>query len=348
MSTELAGKRDGIPERFSPGEMRGQLIEAEHLTRYRWASTIAAGKRVLDAGCGTAYGSAILAGGGAREVVGVDLAESVLESVRIDMPEEVRLEAGDLCDLAAYEDASFDLVVCFEVIEHFENPAPVLDHLARVLAPDGVLLISSPNRAEYPPGNPHHLHQEYLPAELAAELGQRLNNVQLLRQHSYVTSAVFSDQAFAGGGEEPLPNLPVYKLVSGELDKEMFTLACASDGPLPPMPTLAMLTSHLGLRQWIAVTEDQEQALHAHRLYIHELEAKAADREQLQQLLAEGEQRFTEVSALEAQIDELKEENQRLERSKRELHELRASPSWRITQPIRDWKRSLRRLLGSA
>ena len=40
----------------------------------------------------------------------------------------------------------------------------MLDQLARVLRPDGLLLISSPNRGHYVPGNPHHRH-EYTPLE---------------------------------------------------------------------------------------------------------------------------------------------------------------------------------------
>jgi ubiquinone/menaquinone biosynthesis C-methylase UbiE len=138
---ELAAK--GVPERFSPDDMAGQLLEAEHLARYRWAASIASGKKVLDAGCGTAYGSAMLGRAGATSVVGVDIAESVLQSVRGDMPDNVELTVGDLSKLEL-EDDTFDLVVCFEVIEHFEDPQTVLDNLAR--RPTGCC--SSPRRTE--------------------------------------------------------------------------------------------------------------------------------------------------------------------------------------------------------
>ena len=82
MAVDLAGMQSGFPERFAPGDMRGELIEAEHLARYSWAAGLARGKRVLDAGCGTAYGSRMLAEGGAQEVVGIDIAAEVLEAVR--------------------------------------------------------------------------------------------------------------------------------------------------------------------------------------------------------------------------------------------------------------------------
>ena len=51
---------------------------------------------MLDAGCGTGYGSAILADAGASDVRGVDIAAAVLEMVAPRLPASVRLEAGDL------------------------------------------------------------------------------------------------------------------------------------------------------------------------------------------------------------------------------------------------------------
>ena len=74
----LAGLRDGVPERFVPAEMHGQLVEAEHLARYLWATRFAAGRRVLDAGCGMGYGSVLLAAAGAESVEGVDASEAVI------------------------------------------------------------------------------------------------------------------------------------------------------------------------------------------------------------------------------------------------------------------------------
>jgi ubiquinone/menaquinone biosynthesis C-methylase UbiE len=327
MSAELAGQQEGVPERFAPGEMRGQLIEAEHLARYRWASALTGGKRVLDAGCGTAYGTAMLAEGDAREVIGVDNAESVLESVRDQMPSAVRLEVGDLRDLP-YPAGSFDLVVCFEVVEHFEDPFPVLDELTRVLSPEGILVVSSPNPNVYPPGNPHH-HHEFLPQELVDELGKRLRNVSLMRQHAYITAAIFSDERLTTELEKPLEGLPIHRLVGSDLDHEIYTLALASNGELPETPSLAMLTSHLALREWTDYTEIQERTLEAQRRHIDALVNRSDDREKLQALLIEAERRIHET---EKQLDELKRERQLI----------LISPSWKATKPLR----AVKRLLG--
>jgi len=48
-----------------------------------------------------------------------------------------------------FEDASFDLVVAFEVIEHLENWRGFLEESRRVLAASGQLIVSTPNRLYY-------------------------------------------------------------------------------------------------------------------------------------------------------------------------------------------------------
>jgi SAM-dependent methyltransferase len=236
---------EDAPERFSPDAMHGRLIEAEHLARYRFAEQFVAGKRVLDAGCGTAYGSASLAAAGARSVTGVDADGAALDLVRPDVPAGVELVPADIRDLP-FDDAAFDVVVCFETIEHVETPEAALDELARVLAADGLLVISSPNRAVYPPGNPHH-HHEYLPEELEAALGERLANVRLFRQHDWLASAVLDDAAFAAEGD--VPRLAASKAVGREPGTELYTVALASDGRLPSPRGLGVLTQTLELRE---------------------------------------------------------------------------------------------------
>ena len=57
----------------------------------------------------------------------------------------VRLTKGDLDDPLPYADNSFELVVCCEGIEHLEHQYAFARELARVLAPGGTLVITSPN-----------------------------------------------------------------------------------------------------------------------------------------------------------------------------------------------------------
>ena len=79
----------------------------------------------------------------------------------------------------------------------------MLDELVRVLAPGGLLLISSPNRGVYPDNNPHHPH-ELTAVELRELLEARLRHVRLMRQHDYIVSAVLSDAGYAKDGAEAM------------------------------------------------------------------------------------------------------------------------------------------------
>jgi SAM-dependent methyltransferase len=315
--------------------MRGDLIETEHLARYKWATTMLSGGRILDAGCGVAYGTCILARSEATEVIGVDIAEAVLDAVRPDMPENVRLEVGDVRDLR-YDDGSFDAVVCFECLEHLVDPSPALDELARVLVSDGVFLASSPNRNVYPPTNPHH-HHEFLPQELAAELGRRFRNVRLVRQQDYAASIILTDEAFIADSDKPLDDVHLYKTVGGSADRETFTLGLASDGQLPTQHILGMVTPMVEVTDTLSFYLEQEEALRRHREYIYELEQQLADHRELQlRLLEVGQGTF----AGDAQ-EEIKELTARLDGTRRILDDVLSSPSWRLGAPLRALKQRL-------
>ena len=355
---DLAGTKDGVSERFVPDRDAGRLIEVEHVARYDWAAQLARGRRVLDAGCGAGYGSRILADAGAREVLGVDIAEAVLEAIRPTMPATVRLEAGDLRKLE-YAENAFDLVVCFEVIEHFEDPLVVLDELVRVLAPNGILLISSPNRGVYPPGNPHHLH-EFRPDELESDLRARLNQVWLLRQHDYVVSALLNDEEFQHAAELPIESISLRKLATSDHDDELYTIAIASQGDLPEIGQLAVMTGTLELREWMSVFRVQDNAIREKDNYIMDAEARLAERDRMSDLLVEAEQRLAQLPHLQLRISDLEYElaaarkaveeareetrqlDRRLMRAQRVLNDVFTSPSWQMTRPLRAAKKRLR------
>jgi SAM-dependent methyltransferase len=338
-----SGAQQGVPERFAPLEMQGRLIEAEHLARYRWAAAIMSGGRILDAGCGLAYGTKMLSQSGGDEVIGVDLASAVLDSVRADMPANVRLEVGDVRDLP-YQDDSFDVVVCFEVIEHLDEPGVALDELTRVLAPDGLLLVSSPNRNVTPPINPHH-HHEFLPQELAEEMDKRLRNVRLMRQQNYLASGILTDEAYAERDRGPVEALQVYKLLAGSADCETFTLALASDGPLPEPPMVTTLTGTVDLADIFDFFEKQEAQLRMHGRRIYELEQQLVDYQEVKERLIEAEQGLDRVEfedRLEEQLEaEIARVRAPLEATQRILDDVVSSPSWRLTAPLRAAKRLL-------
>jgi ubiquinone/menaquinone biosynthesis C-methylase UbiE len=144
------GKVSELPftgERFIPG-LKGE-IWMEHWHRYHFAARWAAGKRVLDVACGEGYGSALLARGAAH-VTGVDVSAQAIAHAKAAYADRGNLEfLCASCTRLPLPDASVDVAITFETIEHIAEQERFLDELARVLKPDGVLVLSCPNKLEY-------------------------------------------------------------------------------------------------------------------------------------------------------------------------------------------------------
>jgi 2-polyprenyl-6-hydroxyphenyl methylase/3-demethylubiquinone-9 3-methyltransferase len=105
------------------------------------------GKTALDVGCG----AGLLAEPLARlraQVTGIDASPELIAVARehaAAMGLEVDYRAGDVQQL----EGRFDLVTCMEVVEHVAEPAAFLEALAKRLAPDGLLVLSTPNQTSW-------------------------------------------------------------------------------------------------------------------------------------------------------------------------------------------------------
>lgn len=335
------------PQRFDPRQEPGRLIDAEHRVRYLWASQVVAGKEVLDAGCGLAYGTQMLASAGAMRVAGVDIdAEAVLEAQRrVDgLAEAIR--RGDVRNLE-FEDDSFDVVVCFETIEHMEEADRAFLEFRRVLRPGGLLLVSSPNPDVYPAGNEHHVH-EYRPPELAGAAAEHFRNVSSYSQAAWLSSGIEpAPEAGTDRSNGSGHRVRAWSTDPLEPGHEIFTIVAASDGDLPRLASCVAFAGAFEVKWWSErVSEakrDSEGAVTALERDARQSLAQAAAREaalgkrleETSRALVDANQELAQVPLLKHRLAELHEEHAQLWAR---FNEIESSRSWRVTAPLRRFR----------
>lgn len=158
-------------------EMRVTFLQS--LAAYEFATNYASTKRVLDCGAGEGYGSALLAEHATR-VTGLDLDPEAVAWANQKYAVPGRLEfIASGAERLPFDDASLDLITCFQVLEHLPDAHAFLLEARRILAPGGILLLTTPNvlvAGERP--NPHHVH-DYRPDELESLLRAVFTSVEI-------------------------------------------------------------------------------------------------------------------------------------------------------------------------
>jgi SAM-dependent methyltransferase len=137
----LANEYDSIAEGYA-AENETSLLNAyyERPAMLELAGNVA-GRRILDAGCGSGPLSAALRDRGAV-VTGIDSSAGMLELARRRLGGDADLRVVDLADPLPFADGAFDDVIASLVLHYLEDWGPTLAELRRVLAPGGRLLVS--------------------------------------------------------------------------------------------------------------------------------------------------------------------------------------------------------------
>jgi SAM-dependent methyltransferase len=148
-------------ERTIPGLDVENYWFRRHEVVYQQLAPRCAGLEVLEAGCGEGYGADLISRV-ARRVIALDYDETTVAHVRARYP-RVEVMHGNLAELPL-ADASVDVVVNFQVIEHLWDQTQFVRECARVLRPSGLLMVSTPNRITFSPGrdtpiNPFHTRE---------------------------------------------------------------------------------------------------------------------------------------------------------------------------------------------
>ena len=160
-------------ERLHEGDALFGVDLLRHRAPYAYAIGLAGKGRALDLGCGGGYGTADLAEALPR-VVGLDRIPPDGASRRPNI-DWVR---ADLRSVPLRE-RSFDTITSFQVIEHLEDPTIHLQTIARLLTPNGVAVVTTPNILTSDRVNPFHIH-EYEAEELRSRLTPHFGQVEML------------------------------------------------------------------------------------------------------------------------------------------------------------------------
>ena len=218
-------------ERLVPGRVESDLYN-EHVSRYHFCAPLVRGKRCLDAGCGLGYGSAILAKS-AASVVGIDNDElTIQEATQLYGRDNLHFAVADVQNLP-WGSREFDCAVSFEVIEHLSDPAALVDALKRITRPEGIVILSTPNREAYNVSrgeagpNPFHQH-EFTLSEFEDLLRARFRYIRILAQNHSPSITFRQQQASKQFSAFSLADQPTFAL-----DTAQFFLAICSQEPLP-------------------------------------------------------------------------------------------------------------------
>ena len=268
-------------ERFVPGT-KGE-IWIEHWHRYHFAARWVAGLAVLDVACGEGYGSAMLARS-AASVVGVDLSQEAIDHARATYAPEanLRFERAS-CTSLPLADASVDIAVSFETLEHIDAQAAFLDELARVVKPEGLVILSCPNKLEYRDKrnfqNPFHVKELYRD-ELAQLLGAHFPAAAWYGQRPTFFSVIAPEEAANAqaqlvevGEENPAEAAPA-------LSDPLYFIVVASRTPSALRPIAPVLSVLADRGDW--VHRDYEKVM-------RELEITVGRCESLERRIAELE-----------------------------------------------------------
>jgi SAM-dependent methyltransferase len=216
----------------------GGQVQIEHYHRYLFARALVSGLDVLDVASGEGYGSALLAQV-ARSVVGVEFSGPTARRAIDNFPRSnlwfLQADARAL----PLADHCVDGVVSFETIEHFDGQDRFLREVRRVLRPDGMFIVSTPDREVYSPAgsaaNPFHVH-ELSRLEFVALLHDTFSHVRVAQQRVMIGSALLGE---TGSLAPPLVferRGPTHFEACIGLPRAPYVVAVASDREPPPLP----------------------------------------------------------------------------------------------------------------
>jgi len=149
--------QDRVHDLFEMFEQQKQIMFHQQRSIYRWLSQYVVGKTVVEAGCGTGLGTAMLERRAAK-ILGTDKLQRNVDFARCVYP-WIDFGVWDLND-RSYLRA--DVAVAVECVEHVRDTQAAIEHLIAVVSPaNGTCWITLPNgnTKPRPPENPYHVFE---------------------------------------------------------------------------------------------------------------------------------------------------------------------------------------------
>jgi|GEM_PF-954772 len=294
---EVVNIVNGHAERFVPGMKEFDFKTVyEHLHRYAYSLQFVNNKRVLDAACGEGYGSWIMAET-AKEVVGIDQDAQVIEHAKMAYKRDnLKFMTGKIEKLP-FDSGEFDVVVCFEAIEHIIAQEECIGEIRRVLRDDGILLISTPAMADSKTkgsSNPFHIKELTL-QEFEGLLCKNFKYVRLMGQKVALVSDIWDISGIGGTLDciqlfyERNGNGYVKILSESKNRHPDYLLAIASDKDIN-FPTKSILTN---------IVTNKEDKLHEMEMALartNDLQKKLIEKDKILQKLLISTHRITPIN----------------------------------------------------
>ena len=313
-----------IPEYFV--DTNDEIVK-EHEDRYNSIIKIITNRIVLDAACGSGYGSYEISKH-AKSVIGIDISdESINYAIKNYKSENLNFEVASVTNLP-FLDNSFDVVVSFETIEHISEEAQILflKQIKNVLKDDGYFVISTPDKLNYSDKsnykNEFHI-KEFYEDEFYKFLLSFFKNVKFYYQTEEVCNLIYDKNS---------KNL---KLNSFDFDiSGKYIIAICSDSNIDELQSIGSISITNNKNEFFKmriqelqkdVDEKNNWAFNLN----HEIDNKNSCIKSLNENLEEKEEKIKSLN------ENLEEKEEKIKSLNEELNNVYTSKSCKITAPFR-------------
>lgn len=233
--TRLNERRTDVEMLSFDSSTRHLAIEAAvHLARYGMARSVAQGKMVLDVACGEGYGAHVMAERwGADHVTGIDVSEEAIAAANTHFSsDKVEFVVGSAYELHTLVGPKrFNLITCFETIEHLDHPEWLLEQLLKVATPDAIFIISCPNDPyRYGPDRPGDT--SHLRTYTADQFFTMVDGILGPCKNKFIGTPVVGFGNFAVGTEPRINRHDQRAMVDASLDTSLPSILVPPDSAL--------------------------------------------------------------------------------------------------------------------